>query len=189
MISKPTPSPAVSVCIPTRDRADELANRMSELEAQTLQDHEVVVVDDGSGHEHADRLAHRLARVRAVVQRPPRVDPVEGRVVEGQGLGIGYAQIGLQSLEGQAPARMPDGGLGQIDAGHAGARTGEPHEVRRHADADLEDGETPRSLEVRVVGDERFELVAASLDVRVPLAAALGCLSMDCLLYTSPSPR
>jgi len=40
-------SPAGSVCIPTRNRADELAELLAALAAQTWDDMEVVVVDDG----------------------------------------------------------------------------------------------------------------------------------------------
>lgn len=41
-------APSVSVCIPTRNRADDVAERLAELARQTWDDLEVVVVDDGS---------------------------------------------------------------------------------------------------------------------------------------------
>lgn len=41
-------APSVSICIPTRNRADDVAERLVELAAQTWDDLEVVIVDDGS---------------------------------------------------------------------------------------------------------------------------------------------
>lgn len=90
MMSKLSLLPTVSVCIPTRDRADELADRLSELEAQTLQDHEVVVVDDGSGDHTSDVVKASAAkdpRVRYVRLDPPAGIPgaVERCLQEAQG--------------------------------------------------------------------------------------------------------
>jgi glycosyltransferase involved in cell wall biosynthesis len=41
-------APVVSVCMPTHNRADELAKRVEEMRAQTFEDFEFVIVDDGS---------------------------------------------------------------------------------------------------------------------------------------------
>jgi glycosyltransferase involved in cell wall biosynthesis len=71
-----SPSPVVSVVIPTRNRAKELAVRVREMAAQTLEDHEVVIVDDGSSDETpavARAAAAEDDRVRYV-----RVDPPVG---------------------------------------------------------------------------------------------------------------
>ncbi len=66
--------PAVSVLLPVRDAATTLAACLDSLAAQTLADHEVVAVDDGSTDGSGERLAARAAkdpRVR-VFRTPPR---------------------------------------------------------------------------------------------------------------------
>jgi glycosyltransferase involved in cell wall biosynthesis len=66
--------PAVSVLLPVRDAASTLAACLDSLAAQTLADHEVVAVDDGSVDGSGERLAARAAsdpRVR-VLRGPPR---------------------------------------------------------------------------------------------------------------------
>jgi len=66
--------PRVSVLLPVRDAAKTLGSCLDSLAAQTLGDHEVVAVDDGSGDGSAELL---LARARAdprlrVVRTPRR---------------------------------------------------------------------------------------------------------------------
>lgn len=64
----------VSVCIPTRNREGELAQRLAEMRAQTLTDFELVVLDDGStdGTEALMCLAERDdTRIRYVPIEPP----------------------------------------------------------------------------------------------------------------------
>jgi len=66
--------PAVSVLLPVRDAGDALDSCLDSLAAQTLADHEVVAVDDGSSDGSSERLAARARqdpRVR-VVRTPPR---------------------------------------------------------------------------------------------------------------------
>ena len=66
--------PAVSVLLPVRDAASTLAACLDSLAAQTLADHEVVAVDDGSMDGSGERLGARAAadpRVR-VFRTPPR---------------------------------------------------------------------------------------------------------------------
>jgi glycosyltransferase involved in cell wall biosynthesis len=57
--------PAVSVIVPTRNRASSLAKLLVSLDAQTHTDFEVVVVDDGSTDSTPD-VAQRSPRVRYV---------------------------------------------------------------------------------------------------------------------------
>lgn len=57
---------SVSVCIPTHNRAQDLAVRLEELRAQTLGSLEVVVLDDGS-------TDHTAEVVRAAAASDPRV--------------------------------------------------------------------------------------------------------------------
>ncbi len=63
------PRPAVSVLLPVRDGAKTLAAALDDLAAQTIEDHEVVVVDDGSRDRSlaiAVERGHQDPRVRAV---------------------------------------------------------------------------------------------------------------------------
>jgi len=68
-----TPSPEVTVVIPTRGRWRLLSVTLASALAQEGVDHEVVVVDDGSRDETAARLAElRDERVRVVSNERPR---------------------------------------------------------------------------------------------------------------------
>jgi glycosyltransferase involved in cell wall biosynthesis len=65
--------PRVSVIVPVRDEEEFLGEALDSLAAQTLEDHEVVVVDDGSTDGTAalaEAHARRDARVR-VIRQPP----------------------------------------------------------------------------------------------------------------------
>ncbi len=65
--------PRVSVILPVRDEEEHLAEALESLAAQTLADHEVIVVDDGSRDDSAaiaDAQARRDPRVR-VIRQPP----------------------------------------------------------------------------------------------------------------------
>jgi cellulose synthase/poly-beta-1,6-N-acetylglucosamine synthase-like glycosyltransferase len=66
-------APAVSVLLPVRDAGAVLDACLDSLATQTLAEHEVVAVDDGSGDDSAERLLARAARdprVR-VLRTPP----------------------------------------------------------------------------------------------------------------------
>lgn len=66
-------TPRVSVLLPVRDAAGTLPACLASLAAQTLEDHELVAVDDGSREGSGERLA---AAVRGVAQRAfVEVDP------------------------------------------------------------------------------------------------------------------
>src|SRR5688572_297385 len=54
--------PAVSVVIPTHNRAGRLAAQLESLRAQTTRDFEVIVVDDGSRDGTPEVLAAQIAR-------------------------------------------------------------------------------------------------------------------------------
>ncbi|MCK5797013.1 MAG: glycosyltransferase, partial [Deltaproteobacteria bacterium] len=64
----------MSVLLPVRDGAETLGAALDSLAAQTLTDHEVIVVDDGSRDATADIAAAYVARDDRVrlVQTPPR---------------------------------------------------------------------------------------------------------------------
>ena len=56
----PAPSPCVSVCMATRNRAAYLDQALDSIRAQTMQDFEVVLIDDGSDDDHARRALDQL---------------------------------------------------------------------------------------------------------------------------------
>jgi glycosyltransferase involved in cell wall biosynthesis len=62
-----TPSPFFSVLVPTRNRVDMLERAISSVMAQTFQDFELIVVDDGSGDD-TQRYLNQLddARIRVL---------------------------------------------------------------------------------------------------------------------------
>jgi glycosyltransferase involved in cell wall biosynthesis len=66
--------PRISVLLPVRDARATLDACLDSLAAQTLADHEVVAVDDGSTDGSGDRLAERAARDPRlrVLREPPR---------------------------------------------------------------------------------------------------------------------
>ena len=66
--------PRVSVLLPVRDAAPWLDECLDSLAAQTLEDHEVVAVDDGSQDGSAERLAARARGDRRLrlFRSPPR---------------------------------------------------------------------------------------------------------------------
>lgn len=69
-----TSSPRISVLLPVRDAAEHLPACLDSLVRQSLSDHEVVAVDDGSrdgSSELLDRTAARDPRLR-VLHTPPR---------------------------------------------------------------------------------------------------------------------
>ncbi len=66
-------TPRVSVVVPVRDEEEYLGEALDSLAAQTLEEHEVVVVDDGSSDGTAalaESYARRDPRVR-VIRQPP----------------------------------------------------------------------------------------------------------------------
>jgi glycosyltransferase involved in cell wall biosynthesis len=73
--------PAVSVVIPTRDRAPLLARALGSVFAQTRPPEEVVVVDDGSRDGTAEMLRARFPEVRAIEQQPLGVSAARNRGV------------------------------------------------------------------------------------------------------------
>lgn len=69
-------TPLVSVVVPTHDRAARLAAALASVRAQTIDDLEIVVVDDGSVDATPDVVAQVAATDRRV--RPVRVETAEG---------------------------------------------------------------------------------------------------------------
>src|SRR5262245_48039475 len=64
--------PRVSVVVPTRDRGSELARALASLQAQTLRDFEIVVVDDGSREDLASAVATCSRPAPQLLHQPPR---------------------------------------------------------------------------------------------------------------------
>lgn len=64
----------MSVLLPVRDAGEALSACLDSLAAQSLADHEVIAVDDGSCDESGERLAERAARDPRlrVLRTPPR---------------------------------------------------------------------------------------------------------------------
>lgn len=61
-------TPAVSVIIPTFERADLLVEALDSVAAQTFTDYEVIVIDDGSTEDIAGRVADHPARPSVIRQ-------------------------------------------------------------------------------------------------------------------------
>jgi glycosyltransferase involved in cell wall biosynthesis len=88
-------NPSVSVILPVRDAADTLAESLLSLRAQTLRDHEVVAVDDGS-------TDGSLGLLQAFAREDPRV-----RVLESSPRGLVSAlNAGLAAARAPLVARM-----------------------------------------------------------------------------------
>ena len=88
-------TPSVSVILPVRDAASTLGESLLSLRAQTLREHEVVAVDDGSVDES-------LALLRAFAREDSRV-----RVVESEARGLVSAlNLGLAATRAPLVARM-----------------------------------------------------------------------------------
>jgi len=76
------PPPLVSVLLPVRDAEATLVRCLRSLAAQTLENHEVVAVDDGStdGSGHIlEQWAHTDARIRVVHTEPLGLSPALNR--------------------------------------------------------------------------------------------------------------
>jgi len=77
--------PRVSVLLPVRDAEDTLVECLDSLAEQSLVDHEVVVVNDGSRDSSAEILESRSAadpRIRALHTRPLGLVPALNRCLE-----------------------------------------------------------------------------------------------------------
>ncbi|MFP5222497.1 MAG: glycosyltransferase [Acidobacteriota bacterium] len=91
------PHPVVSVLLPVRNAADHLSHALGSLRAQTLADHEILAVDDGS-----DDGGRTLALLREHADRDSRIVLLEpGRV------GIAHAlNLAASRARGRYLARM-----------------------------------------------------------------------------------
>jgi hypothetical protein len=105
-----------------------------------------------------------------VVEHAPRVDTVEARIFERQGLCVRDAHIAAQSLELESPANELDGMLGEIDPCERRAAAPEAHEVGSEPDSDLEYSLSSGTCKISERRNERLELVAAALDLIEKLA-------------------
>ena len=78
-------TPIVSIILPTRDRAHVVCDAIASVRAQSFPDWELIVVDDGSSDDTADRIAPELAdaRIRYVGRRAGGVG-----VARNHGLGL-----------------------------------------------------------------------------------------------------
>jgi len=61
--------PAVSIIVPTYNRADLLATSLDSVARQTFTDYEIIVVDDGSYDHTAEMIADRTERIRYLWQQ------------------------------------------------------------------------------------------------------------------------
>jgi glycosyltransferase involved in cell wall biosynthesis len=112
----PVSGPQVSVIVPVRNRRDLLAKLLDSLAAQTVEDHEIVVVDDGSTDGSGDE-----ARDRAAAGAPITVLDGGGRgAVEARCLGVSVARgpvLAFTDSDCQPAADWLERGLAHIAAG------------------------------------------------------------------------
>jgi glycosyltransferase involved in cell wall biosynthesis len=109
-------APRVSVIVPVRDRRDLLRRTLDALAAQTMTDHEVIVVDDGSTDGSADEAERERAAGRPVV-----VLDAGGRgAVAARTLGVGAASgevLAFTDSDCEPDPGWLAAGLAGIDAG------------------------------------------------------------------------
>jgi glycosyltransferase involved in cell wall biosynthesis len=74
--------PALAVVVPTRNRADLLADCLDSLARQTLADLEILVVDDGSDQPLAAHVAKAAPRARCHRQEPGGLNAARNTAVE-----------------------------------------------------------------------------------------------------------
>lgn len=106
----------MSVIVPVRDRRELLGRCLASLAAQTLADHEVVVVDDGSRDGSADE-----ARAAASSGLPVRLVQGAGAgAVAARSLGVAHAAAGILAFTDSDCEPAPDWlerGVARIEAG------------------------------------------------------------------------
>ena len=109
-------SPRVSVIVPVRNRRDLLRRTLDALARQTLTDHEVVVVDDGSTDGSGDE-----ARADAANGRPVRLlEGGGGGAVAARAAGVAAARAPVLAFTDSDCEPEPDwlaAGIAAIDAG------------------------------------------------------------------------
>ena len=113
----PGPRPAVSVIVPVRNRRDLLRRCLDALGAQTLADHEVIVVDDGSTDGAGDE-----ARADACAGRPVRTlrTPAVGAVAA-RAAGVRAATAPVLAFTDSDCQPQPGWLAAGVAAVHAGA--------------------------------------------------------------------
>ncbi len=74
--------PTVSIVIPTFNRSALLLNALESALDQTYADHEIIVVDDGSTDDTAERLAPYLKRIRYVYQNNRGASAAQNKGIE-----------------------------------------------------------------------------------------------------------
>jgi glycosyltransferase involved in cell wall biosynthesis len=108
--------PRVSVIIPVRNRRDLLGATLDALGAQTVADHEVIVIDDGSTDGSGD-----LARECAAADQRVRVLDGDGRgAVAARTVGVEAARapvLAFTDSDCVPDERWLEAGLARIDAG------------------------------------------------------------------------
>ena len=98
-------SPAVSVIIPAYGHADLIGETLDSVLAQTFDDYEIIVIDDGSPDDTA-------GAVEAVSRRSPRPIRYERQENRGQG---GARNVGLKLARGEFVAYLDDDDLWPAD--------------------------------------------------------------------------
>jgi glycosyltransferase involved in cell wall biosynthesis len=95
--------PNVSVVIPTFNRSRLLLNAVETVLAQTHKDYEIIIVDDGSTDDTAQRLGPYMDRVRYVYQENRGVSAARNRGIE---LATGRWISILDSDDGWLPTKL-----------------------------------------------------------------------------------
>jgi hypothetical protein len=106
-----------------------------------------------------------------MVDHAPGINDIEGRILEGQVLGIPLFKLRCETEEFQAPLRVRHGPLGQVDSGKDRARRRESLVVGTESDAYLKHALAACAFERCKILDVGLELVPAAclLEIALPL--------------------
>lgn len=103
----PVQPPAISVVIPTFNRADTLARAVESVQRQSLPPHEIIIVDDGSDDSTRELVAKRFGDCRYMFQKNSGVSSARNLgICAAQGEWIALLDSDDEWLPGKLSAQM-----------------------------------------------------------------------------------